>query len=177
MKAFQCLAASAFSVSMFTLGCSPDSGRDLVSPQLDLADASSGPAANGHGNWINPTGEYVSRTFHAVTKKDGIVEGNFVQHVTALTGEKRVNKSDIDCLRLLGPNDAIMSGRITEQINPALIGRIQIFRVQDDGEGSDAVDKISILLIQPALLPMDCNSLVLPPDVSPIESGNIQVKP
>jgi hypothetical protein len=162
------------------VGCgaagSGDVASELVSPQLSVSDASSGPSAEGHANWINAAGEYVSRTFNA-RDKNGIVDGNFVQHITSTTGEKRVNKGDIDCLMILGPRDAVLSGPIHENVNPALIGWTQIFRVQDNGEGSgDPEDAQSPLFFRDPATGINCRNFV-PPVVTPIESGNIQVKP
>jgi len=166
------------------LGCSAESAPEVLAPgvlapQFDASGASSGRSASGHANWINALGEHVSRTFHAREKEDGIVEGNFVQHVTSVEGVRRVNKGDIDCLMLLGPNDAVLSGPVHENVNPALIGMTQIFRVQDNGEGSgDPEDAQSPLFFRDpaANPPINCRNFV-PPVVTPIESGNIQVKP
>jgi hypothetical protein len=149
---------------------------DLLPPQLNASDDASGPSANGHANWINAAGEYVSRTFNA-REKDGVVDGNFVQHVTSTAGVRRVNKGDIDCLMILGPRDAVLSGPVHENANPALIGMTQIFRVQDNGEGSgDPEDAQSPLFFRDPATGINCRNFV-PPVVTPIESGNIQVKP
>ena len=151
---------------------SPSSGAALVS----VSGNSAGPSASGHANWFNALGEYVSRTFNA-REKDGIVHGNFVQHVTSTAGVRRVNKGDIDCLRILGPGDAVLSGPVHENANPALVGTTQIFRVRDNGEGSgDPEDAQSPLFFQPPTSGVNCRNFT-PPVVTPIESGNIQVKP
>jgi hypothetical protein len=177
MKKQACLATYALSTLLLAQGCSPDSTRDIMSPEMDVLDAPSGPSASGHGNWINPQGEYVSRTFHARENPDGMVEGNFVQHVTALTGEKRINKGDINCLLILSPTDAVLSGPIHEHMNPALIGQTQIFRIEDNGEGSDdSPDRMSGLFFRTPESGIDCRNFV-PPIVTPIEGGNLQVKP
>jgi hypothetical protein len=166
------------------VGCSRDSGRDIVSPRLNAVTNPSGPSASGHANWINPiTKESVSRTFQAraiaPTAVPGIfiAEGNFVQHVTAVNGDKRVNKGDITCLRLLAPNDAVLSGPDEENANPNLIGQTQIFREQDNGEGSGATeDAQSPLTFRTAESGIDCRTFT-PLIMTAIESGNIQVKP
>jgi hypothetical protein len=165
----------AVSTLLLTLGCDNDPG-ERVSPQLDVV--STGTSVSGHGNWINPQGEYVSRTFHGIVKDGGIVEGNFVQHITALNGDKRVNKSTVDCIRLLSQSEAVLSGTVEENITPSAIGQTQIFRVQDNGEGSDAPpDQISILIFRQPALGIDCNNLTPLPATSAIEAGNVQVKP
>jgi hypothetical protein len=168
---------------LLALGCENDPGREMLTPQLDVL--SSRASASGHGNWFNAAGEYVSRSFHGVTKKDGTVEGQFVQHITALNGDKRVNKGDINCLRLIGLNDddAVLSGPIHENANLALIGQTQIFRIQDNGEGSsdlpdepDQRDQMSPLFFRTAESGIDCSNFT-PLVVTPIEGGNLQVKP
>jgi hypothetical protein len=169
-------AVLALSVSV---GCGDEKGADVMAPQLDVAEAepASGPSASGHGNWTNAAGEGVSRSFHG-REKDGVVTGVFVQWVTAVTGVRRKNVGDIDCLRLIAPNDAVLSGPIKENANPLLIGQTQIFRVYDDGEGSDAVDRQSGLTFRAAASGVNCQNFT-PPDasVTAIRSGNIQVRP
>jgi hypothetical protein len=167
----------AISTLLLALGCENDPGRELVSPEMDVLSV--GASASGHGNWFNAAGEYVSRSFHGIVKDGGIVEGNFVQHVTAVTGEKRVNKSTVDCLRLLGPNEAVLSGTVEENITPSLIGQIQIFRIQDNGEGSNEEypDRMSALVFRQPGLGINCSNLTPLPAVTPIEGGNLQVKP
>ena len=155
-------------------GCGDDPAGELVSPELEVL--STGVSVSGHGNWINPQGEYVSRTFHGVVKDGGIVVGNFVQHITALNGEKRVNKSTVDCIRLLSPKEAVVSGTVEENINPAVIGQTQIFRVRDNGEGNDDPDEISALVFRQPATGINCSNLDPLPVRSAIEAGNIQVK-
>lgn len=188
------VASLALAVS---IGCSQDTGTAIAAPQLDQESAASGPSASahgnwtspagetvasgpsasGHGNWINPAGEYVSRSFQG-RKQDGVVRGEFVQWITALNGDRRPNKGDINCLRLISPQDAVLSGPITDNLNPALIGQTQIFRVYDDGEGADAVDRMGPLSFRTPESGLNCQNFT-PPDgnVTPIESGNIQVRP
>ena len=171
------VAAALFAFAAL-LACTSGTATELRSTSVvkaNVADNSSGPMASGHANWINAAGEYVSRTFNA-REKDGVVTGNFVQHVTAVNGDKRVNKGDIDCLRIISPTDAVLSGPVEENANPALIGFIQIFREHDDGEGADARDAQSPLFFRNPGLGLDCRNFT-PPAVTPIESGNIQVKP
>jgi hypothetical protein len=185
MKILNCFAGLGLAA---ILGCSADSGRDIVSPsaQLSVSDPASGPSANGHADWINPRGEFVTRTFHARQKEDGTVEGKFMQRTTDAAGVTRVNKGDIDCLLVgpiahlgLGPNEAVMSGPIREISDPTLVGQTQIFRVQDNGEGSnDPPDEMGPLSFRTPESELDCRTF-LPLDhlVTPIVGGNIQVKP
>ena len=177
-------ALLALSVSV---GCSEKRGTEVMAPQLDEvaadADPATGPSASGHGNWINAAGEYVSRSFHA-QEKDGVVTGEFVQWVTILNddqgkdGARRRNVGDIDCLRLISPNEAVLSGPIKENVNLALIGQIQIFRVYDDGEGVDAVDRQSGLAFRDPDAKVNCQNFTNPDaNTTMIVGGNIQVRP
>ncbi len=159
------------------LGCESGSARDIASPELDLASQGAGSSISGHGNWINPAGEYVSRSFHARVMPDGSVHGQFVQWITALNGDRRVNMGDLDCLRFIAPNDAVASGPIHVNLNPAFIGDTQIFRVRDGGEGGDADDRMSSVFIrEPGTF--NCQTLTPPEsNMLPLEGGNLQVRP
>jgi hypothetical protein len=166
----------AIATLLLTGGCADDPAREAMAPQFDVL--SSGTSVSGHANWINLQGESVSRTFHGIVKDEGIVEGNFVQHITALNGEKRVNKSTVDCIRLLSQTTSVLSGTVEENVNPAVIGQTQIFVVQDNGEGSgDPPDQISALVFRQPTLGINCNNLTPLPATSAIEAGNVQVKP
>jgi hypothetical protein len=153
-----------------------DPAREVTAPALDATVAASGPSASGHGNWVNAAGEYVSRSFHARETEPGVAAGSWVYHFTSPTGEKRMNRGTVTCLRILSPTDAVISGRVDETENPALLGQTQIFRVHDAGEGSDDVDQMSALFARTPESGIDCRSLT-PLNTTPIESGNIQVKP
>ena len=168
----------ALSVSV---GCTEKRGTDVMAPQLDEvaaeADPATGPSASGHGNWINPMGEYVSRSFHA-REKDGVVTGELIQWVTAINGDRRRNVGDIDCLRLISPKEAVLSGPIRENLNPDLIGQTQIFRVYDDGEGVDAVDRQSGVTFRTPSSGVNCQNFTNPDvNTTMILGGNIQVRP
>lgn len=166
----------SISTLFLAIGCVNDPVREVESAQLDVL--SSGTSASGHGNWINAAGEYVSRSFHGVVKDGGVVTGNFVQHITALNGDKRVNKSTVDCIRLLSLTEAVISGTVEENITPTLIGQTQIFVVRDNGEGAaDDEDQISALVFRQAITGVNCSNLIPLPAPSAIEAGNIQVKP
>jgi len=159
------------------IGCGRDSRRDIVSPRLDLDGPEAGASISGHGEWINPAGELVSRSFHARLMPDGSVQGEFVQWVTASNGDRRPNRGDLDCLRFVTPNDAVVSGPILVNDNPDLIGDTQIFRVRDAGEGNDADDRMSsVFFREPGTF--DCRTLT-PPETNmrPLEAGNLQVRP
>ena len=160
------------------VGCNQDSGPAAVAaPQLDQVNGESGPSASGHANWINRMGEDVSLSFHG-REKDGVVDGNFVQWVTSTAGVRRENVGTIDCLRIVSPQDAVLSGIVLENANPALIGAVQIFSVHDDGEGADAVDRRSPLTFRAPEAGINCQNFTpAAASLTPLESGNIQVKP
>ena len=170
--------ATAVLALVITVACARDSGPAAVTaPQLDQSDGESGPSASGHTNWINARGEYVSTSFHG-RDKNGVVEGNFVQWVTSVDGVRRENVGTIDCLRIIGTQDAVLSGRVEENANPALVGAVQIFGVHDDGEGADAVDRRSPLTFRAPAAGVDCQNFTpAAATFTPIEGGNIQVKP
>lgn len=160
-------------------GCGADGRSSIVAPALDFdGRVGAGPSISGHGEWINPAGELVSRSFHARVMPDGTVQGEFVQWVTALNGDRRPNRGDLDCLRFIAPNDAVVSGPILVNDNPDLIGDTQIFRVRDAGEGNDADDRMSSVFFREPSTELDCHTLT-PPETNmrPLEGGNLQVRP
>jgi hypothetical protein len=167
--------AAALLCAATLLGCNaaePTSG--ISEPRLNVADAASGPSASGHANFLNRGGQLVRRSFHARVMQDGTVEGDFVQH-NAVTGG--VVKGDINCLKFLGPTEAVLSGPLRVDTDSMVVGRTAIFRVGDGGEGSDASpDRMSGLLIPSAGSTLGCTNFVNP-FFTPIESGNIQVMP
>jgi hypothetical protein len=170
-------AATAFAVAAL-VGCNQDTGPAAVAaPQLDQIEGESGPSASGHANWVNRMNEDVSLSFHG-REKDGVVDGHFVQWVTSTAGVRRENVGTIDCLRIVGTQDAVLSGIVLENANPALVGAVQIFSVHDDGEGVDAVDRRSPLTFQAPAAGINCQNFTpAAATVTPLESGNIQVKP
>ena len=101
-----------------------------------------------------------------------------MQHVTSVAGDRRKAVADIDCLRFLNPQEAVMSGIVTENLNPALVGQTLIFRVYDDGEGGDAVDRQSGAIFRMVSTGVNCHNFANPDaNVTPILGGNIQVRP
>lgn len=179
-------AAAALGSTLFIapmLGCGMESTTDVAAPEAATAELNGDgnrPAASGHANWINPAppgnpfaGDEIHRSFHARTFEDG-VRGKVVQH-------NKVSgfwfKGDIDCLRLLGTTEAVLSGPVRESSNPAIVGSRVIFRVGDGGEGANAdPDRTSGLNVQAPGSAIDCTRFVNPLFV-PIESGNLQVEP
>ena len=171
-----CRLAATVVSSTLILACSGGSASEAVAPSFDEAAGAAGPSASGHGNWINSAGEYVSRSFHARERAPGEATGSWVYHFTSPTGDRRMNRGRVTCLRILAPNDAVISGVVEVTENPALLGQTQIFRVIDMGEGSTEPDRMSALFARTPASGIDCRSFT-PLITTPIESGNIQVKP
>ena len=145
-----------------------------ISPNAASA-AESGPTASGHGDIIQlPSGALRTFSFHARVMPDGSVQGEYDNHNRQLGF---VNHGDLDCIRFVGTNGAVMSGHATRSTNPAAPeGSVTIFRVEDNGEGADAQDRISQLLLFPAGSPNDCMNTI-PPVLLDIVGGNVQVRP
>jgi len=173
------LLGMTFLVAM--AGCSKKDAT--VAPAVDetseqVAGKGGGPSANGQGTLTiaTTTGPETRHfSFHANTTGNGNVQGS---GVLTFTGGGTQLKFDINCLNVVG-NVATMSGTITQSNEPAVIvGTRCWFRVQDNGEGSNAPeDQITRLFTFPGNPnPPTCTS----PGPSPlllIEGGNIQVKP
>ena len=146
------------------------------SPAVQLSQSASGPSASGHADVIQqPSGARRTFSFHARVMPDGSVEGEYDNHNRQ---GGFVNHGDIDCLRFIGTNGAVMSGRVQRSTNPAApAGSMTIFRVEDNGEGADDLpDQVSALVILPADSPSNCQNLT-PAVLLPLVGGNIQVRP
>lgn len=158
--------------------CGTDSSpTDALSPRslaLELSQSASGPSASGHADVIQlPSGAKRTFSFHARVMPDGSVEGEYDNH-NRQAGF--VNHGDIDCLRFIGSNSAVMSGQARRSTNPAAPpGSRAIFRVEDNGEGDDVPDRISQLTIVPPDSPATCQN-VTPVILFPLVGGNIQVR-
>jgi hypothetical protein len=162
------------------LACGSDSRvADPLSPRFaagQLSTSPSGPSASGHASVIQqPSGALRTFSFHARVMPDGSVQGEYDNH-NRQAGF--VNHGDIDCLRLIGTNGAVMGGPSRRSDNPAAgPGSRVIFRVEDNGEGAgDVPDRVSLLFLFPPGSTEDCQ-IFTPPNTSPIEGGNIQVRP
>jgi hypothetical protein len=141
-------------------------------PSLSAAPGGN-PRATGSGHF-ETAGELRTFAFNAIQHKDGIVTGHSQTHNRVLDVSAHL---EIDCLRFLTPNSAVMSGTITRSNDPTLEGRRGIFRVEDNGEGAnDPPDGASLTAVLPPGSMLDCQ--VLPgPNPIPIQHGNVQVSP
>ena len=161
------------------LACAADSNPTAVRPRLsafELSEDVPGPWAGGHANVIQlPSGAKRTFSFHARVMPDGSVDGEYDNHNRQ---GGFVNHGEIDCLRFLGPNGAVMSGPSERSTNPAAPeGSISIFRVEDNGEGADdPPDRVSQLLIFPPGSAENCQTFT-PATLIPLIGGNIQVRP
>jgi hypothetical protein len=80
---------------------------------------------------------------------------------------------DVNCLNVIG-NYAIVSGIVTKSSDPTLEGFQAIWAVQDNGEGNDPPDLMSLANFYVVGTGVDCR---VPSefDLVPLESGNVQV--
>ena len=161
------------------LACSVEStDQHLVAPDVRLSEIpenAAGPSASGHADVIQlPSGAKRTFSFHARRMSDGSVKGEYDNHNRQGAA---VNHGDIDCLRFVGTNTAVMSGTITRHTNPLLEGGRSIFTVVDNGEGANSPpDQVSVLVLQPVGSTVDCQALTPPPNLEVI-GGNVRVDP
>lgn len=152
------------------------------------AAGSSNSSAGGHGNLISG-GELRTFSFTVVENAAGTVAGQVEVKNRSLDVRAHI---DVDCVKFEAGNRAIVSGTITNSSNPGLIvpGRIGVFGVEDNGEGkSSPADRITT--IPDYAPPKSCNEFtfvdstlrdvanlaVVVRTLTPIENGNIQVRP
>ncbi len=158
----------------------------LASLLASPAAAGGNPSAAGHGDLIS-AGALRTWSFTAVQHADGTVTGEgevFNRGLGVLIHWK------IDCLKFEGGNRAIASGPVTQSSDPALVGRIFVFGVEDNGEGDNApTDRITTM--PDYAPPKSCNEFtfvgatlrdvgnlsVVVRTLNPILAGNIQVQP
>lgn len=175
------LAIAVGFMTLFT-GCQQEDlqvpqDENLVVTTNETQTRAPGPFAGGHGtvsleNFPIEGEGFRHFTFHAREKNNGNVEGN---GVLTYIGGVEFSSFDIDCLVVDG-NVAWMSGVVTRDRLPELVGQLCAFRVVDNGEGAGAPpDELSILYYGTDPAVYTCvNTLLVP--VYPIEGGNIQVR-
>lgn len=141
---YKFLGIIVLSIAIFS-GCqeNPSDPTSVNSDQGSLLKGS-GPSANGQGR-ISGTDRVFS--FHVTTRPNGTVQGQGTLNRTD-TGTRF--KFDIDCISVVG-NVATMSGTVTNSNNfPNSPGSPCWFRVQDNGEGSNApADEITFWVFCP----------------------------
>ena len=135
--------------------------------------------ANGGGTTVEG-GEKSTFVFNAVKKSDGSVTGHLVYLVRV---SNITIKMDLDCVRFIGNNTAVLSGIVTQVSGDNIpfyirVGSNAYFEVVDKGQGNDSnPDLISDLIfpIGAGSANVNCTNRRVRTYL-PI-SGNIQVKP
>ena len=146
----------------------------LTVVEPSLVRAGPGVTARANGQGILASASFRTFAFNAVEQKDGSVEG----HTTLQnhTGDIRIH-TRIECLSVQG-NRAVLTGHITESTIEGYPGRFTLVVVEDNGEGGDAVDRMSFQYVYPAGVEFSCHAVraaAFP--MIPVEKGNIQVAP
>jgi len=133
-------------------------------------------SATGSGHMVRPDGTFRSFSFTAAKRADGTVTGQVQLNSRSFDVFVHI---DVDCLRVVG-NTAYMSGRITFSSDPAqgFIGELNRFAVQDNGDGPDAVDRISTIPENPGNAdPKTCqDDMTDRPLARVVQRGNVQVR-
>ncbi|SRR6266550_1748640 len=161
------------------LACSAEPTSNYVlAPQLRLSETpvnAAGPSASGHANVILASGALRTFSFHARVMPDGTVDGEYENHNRQLG---TFSHGDINCLRFIGTNRAVMSATIRRTNNPGgTAGGRAIFTVEDNGEGAaDPPDRVSSILLLPPGSNQDCSNFTNASSIA-IVGGNVRVDP
>ena len=180
------LLACALALGIF--GCAKE---DIKAPNVSDESATSkqditlttraggNQMANGGGTTVEG-GEKSTFVFNAVKKSNGSVTGHLVYQI-------RVSnigiKMDLDCVRFIGTNTAVLSGIVTEVSGDNIpfyihVGSNAYFEVVDKGQGNDsAPDLISDLFFPIGAGSSNANCTNRRAGTYLPISGNIQVKP
>jgi hypothetical protein len=142
--------------------------------------APSGGSASGGANFVTSGGFNDHRSFNAqgtATDAKGQIESRVTDPVTG--ARVRQFHGTVTCYRQLGPKDALLGGRITDdQGNPPeeTAGDYFLWHVQDNGEGAKAPP--DMIGAQRGSTPNfgDCSTQFPPPAGQPVLDGNIQVR-
>ena len=183
---FMPLLACALALGIF--GCAKE---DIKAPNVSDESATSkqditlttraggNQMANGGGTTVEG-GEKSTFVFNAVKKSNGSVTGHLVYQI-------RVSnigvKMDLDCVRFIGTNTAVLSGIVTEVSGDNIpfyihVGSNAYFEVVDKGQGNDsAPDLISDLFFPIGAGSANANCTNRRAGTYLPISGNIQVKP
>jgi len=133
-----------------------------------------GPTSATGAGTLTVLGELRNFGFSAVAVH-GTIQG---QAQLDNRGQNLTDHLDIDCLKVVG-NTAVISGVITKS-NSGLEGDTGVFAVQDNGEGNNAApDRLSLVFFYgPQYAGTLCTFFTFNNfPTSPIEGGNIQVRP
>ena len=157
----------------------------LLVPVAQANHADGGLASTfGEGTQQTGSGNNIRTfSFNAIELKNGSVKGEAHVANPEINSDRTFR---LNCLNVFvgasGSPIAVASGVLTSAESPALIGQPGIFAVQDNGEGSDAVDLMTLgvrLDTRRCTVITDEASLlsVFPLGMRPILEGNIQVRP
>jgi hypothetical protein len=141
-------------------------------------------SATGGGRQLTGAGfGFRTFAFAAVKYNDGSVSGQAEVRNPVVGSLRHVQ---LDCLNVFPGNNgspiAVASGVLTSAEDPALVGRRGIFAVQDNGEGADPLDRMTLGV---NLNPATCTGFtnedslrsVFPRGLFDIDAGDIQVQP
>ena len=184
---FMPLLACALALGIF--GCAKEdikapnvSEQSVTSKQevsLTTRAAGGNQMANGGGTTVEG-GEKSTFVFNAVKKSDGSVTGHLVYLIRV---SNITVKMDLDCVRFIGGNIAVMSGIVTEVSGENIpwyisVGSKAFFEVVDKGQGNDSdPDLISDLIFPIGTGSANANCTNRRAGTYLPISGNIQVKP
>jgi len=142
--------------------------------------AAAGPSASGHGTVLlqNTEGKTVRRqfSFSARIMPDGTVKGTAILHNPSFD-PKYSAQFDITCLQVVG-NRASFGGSIRKTTDPVFNDEFDaaFFTVFDNGGPSE--DTISEVFFDNVVEPSTCQFIGADDfPQTPIESGNVTVKP
>ena len=157
--------------------------EDLLSPPDKVLDLSEPPSGNKSGRSNGPwaSGQagififdgYQNFAFHVRTDRNGNTSGTW--EVKSRGQEVRAHGT-LDCLGIIGGNEAFMTGEVTQvaEDNPLgiQIGDRVYLKVRDNGEGAKSPpDEFTDVFVTS----LPCMDFLLP--FTPVERGNIQVFP
>lgn len=153
-------------------GCSTDSRNEILAPEVSFAQGGVAASAHGHGRLFFGSDELYRRfSFTALASLDGSAKGEY-QFYSTVT-DTRIH-GDVDCLRVIGNNVAVISGVSERSSNPLFpAGIYYVFTVVDNGEGETLLPDM-ISLLTPAAPNQTC--LNFSPAPMPTTEGNIQVR-
>jgi len=156
---------------------------------ITLANAASGPSANGHGSLPDgqdENGRSIERqfSFSVVTRQDGTVDGHAMLHSSAFDGahgnQPYMLQIDISCMKVIG--NVVFFGGLTRRTTDLNLVDAVYFSVQDNGEpgkGSDMLSRAFFFDDDPTTVgdPQLCQGNQLGDfEMEPILSGNINVR-
>lgn len=130
-------------------------------PSQPVGAEGPGPAASGSAH-LTVAGELTTFTFSAKQLASGEVTGQAQRQSRSLDATLHY---ELDCLRIIGSNKAIIGGTLTHSNDDRFAaGRKVLFNVVDNGEGrKDLDDQLSAVILFTAVNdPRNCNNFEVP---------------